>query len=335
MTVEVAPGIVALTSPFPNEPRMTVNAYVLDGPDGWILVDTGWDANEALRLLEDHLATRGANWSVIDLVLVTHLHPDHFGLIGLTQERGHAKLAYHLLESQFMQPRFLRFEEWEQQMFAWDRMNGWPTSEQFPRSPSVQAVLQRFKAPKPDFELVGDEVFENGRHRLRAVWTPGHTPGHLCFFEEVNGLLFTGDHLLPSISPNVSLQSNGMGSPLADFIDSLKLVRELPAATMLPGHGSASSNVTSRIDELLEHHEHRLHEIQLAIGARELREPATAFEIANRVRWTRRDITLDRLSPHHRRLALGETLAHLEVLRGRGVINRQALAGRIVYGGSA
>ena len=126
---------------------MTVNSYVLEGPDGWILVDTGWDANEALRLLEDHLATRGANWSVIDLVLVTHLHPDHFGLIGLTQERGHAKLAYHLLESQFMQPRFLRFEEWEQQMFAWDRMNGWPSSEAFPRSPSVLAVLEKFKAP--------------------------------------------------------------------------------------------------------------------------------------------------------------------------------------------
>jgi glyoxylase-like metal-dependent hydrolase (beta-lactamase superfamily II) len=332
MTIEVAPGITALTSPFPNEPRMTVNAYVLEGPDGWILVDTGWDAEESLRLLEDHLATRGADWGVIDLVLVTHLHPDHFGLIWLTRERGHAKLAYHLLESQFMQPRFTRFDEWEQQMFAWDRMNGWP-EEEFPRSSSVRAVMERFKAPKPDLELVGDEVFENGRHRLRAVWTPGHTPGHLCFFEERNGLLFTGDHLLPTISPNVSLQTQAMGSPLADFIDSLMLVRELPVAEMLPGHGSTSPNVVGRIDQLLEHHEHRLNEILTAVGQKERDPAATAYEVASRVHWTKREISLAELSGHHRRLALGETLAHLEVLRGRGLIKRHVVGGRIEYGG--
>jgi glyoxylase-like metal-dependent hydrolase (beta-lactamase superfamily II) len=331
MAVEVAPGVIALTSPFPDEPRMTVNAYVLEGPDGWILVDTGWDADEALRLLEDHLATRGADWSVIDLVLVTHLHPDHFGLIWLTRERGNARLAYHLLESQFMQPRYTRFEEWEQQMFAWDRVNGWP-ADAFPRSPSVASVLEKFKAPKPDVELMGDEVFENGRHRLRAVWTPGHTPGHLCFFEERNGLLFTGDHLLPTISPNVSLQSQGMGSPLADFMDSLKLVRELPVAEMMPGHGPSSTDVVGRIDQLMEHHEHRLHEILTAVGRREEQDATTAFQIASRIHWTKRELPFDALSPHHRRLALGETLSHLEVLRGRGLIRRQALPGRIVYG---
>lgn len=331
MSQEVAPGVFALTSPFPNEPRMSVNAYVLEGPDAWILIDTGWDAQEARALLEEHVAARRADWSVLDAVLVTHLHPDHFGLMWLTREKGRARLAYHMLESRFSQPRFSRWDEFHAQVRAWDRLNGWPDDD-FPMTPSLLAVIDHLKAPPPDLELVGGEIFENGRHRLRAVWTPGHTAGHVCFFEERHGLLFTGDHLLPEISPNVALHSQSLGSPLADFLDSLALVRELPVSRFLPGHGPASDSLARRVDELLAHHESRLAEMQAALGDADRDAATSAYEVARRVKWTRRAAHLDSLQPHHRRLALGETLAHLELLRTRGRARREARDGGILYG---
>ena len=100
---------------------------------------------------------------------------------------------------------------------------------------------------------------------MRAVHTPGHTPGHLCFAEENTRLFFSGDHVLPRISPNISTNHRGLADPLQDYLDSLAAVRDLDPAEVLPAHEWRFRGLDDRVDSLTAHHEHRLTELLTAI----------------------------------------------------------------------
>ena len=154
-----------------------------------------------------------------------------------------------------------------------------------------------------------------GRH-LDVVHTPGHTAGHVVFADAEAGLLFTGDHVLPHITPSVGLHAAPVELPLRDFLDSLRLVRSMPDARMLPAHGPVSPRVHARVDELLRHHDRRLDEIAATVadGAH------TAYEVALRLTWTRRARTLTELDPFNQALAVLEVATHLDLLVTREAV---------------
>ena len=118
---------------------------------------------------------------------------------------------------------------------------------------------------------VPDRLLEDGDHadfpgwRLRAVHTPGHTPGHLCFAEEDARLFFSGDHVLPRISPNISTTHDGAADPLGDYLDSLAAVRDRTPPRCCPAHEWRFRGLADRVDALTAHHEHRLTELLAAI----------------------------------------------------------------------
>ena len=153
-----------------------------------------------------------------------------------------------------------------------------------------------------------------GRRTVKALATPGHTRGHMCFADDANGLLFAGDHVLPHITPSIGFETVQSHLPLGDYLDSLRRVRSRADAVLLPAHGPSGANVHARVDELLSHHEERLRRCGDAVASGAL----TAYEVATRLPWTRRERALPDLAPFYQVMAVRETVAHLDVLCVQG-----------------
>lgn len=96
---------------------------------------------------------------------------------------------------------------------------------------------------------------------MRAVWTPGHTPGHLCLHDETEDVLLTGDHVLPRISPNIAVQPNSVNGPLADYLSSLAATAAYDSAEALPAHEYRFSGIAERTADLQRHHRERCQEV--------------------------------------------------------------------------
>jgi glyoxylase-like metal-dependent hydrolase (beta-lactamase superfamily II) len=322
----VLPGLIRFSVPFPNDPRRKVNSFIfVDGSEA-LLLDASWDTPEALQALDAALATAGLGREAIRTVLITHAHPDHAGLASKLAAQG-AVIAFHPAETITLLRQFRRIEERRQDSTVWERLNGFP-NDLDPSMAIVHAVELTLKdIPDPNLPLQGGEWIAIGRFRLRPIWTPGHTLGHLCFWEETQRLLFTGDHVLPTISPHVGLYLHAVGNPLPNYLDSLDLLRTYQPTLVLPAHGENFTDLHGRLDELATHHRERAEEIYALVGD----EPVSGWDVASRARWTRRQVTLDGVSPHHHRLALAETLAHLELLRAQNRLSKVFVPRQIRY----
>jgi glyoxylase-like metal-dependent hydrolase (beta-lactamase superfamily II) len=167
---------------------------------------------------------------------------------------------------------------------------------------------------EPDRLLAdGDRVPLLGRE-VRAVWTPGHTPGHLCLHDPVAGALLTGDHLLPRISPNVGVHAASDGDPLGAYLDSLDGMARFAGEEALPAHEYRFDALDRRAADLVAHHAERGDEVLRAVDT--LPAP-TAWTIAAALTWSR---GWDALAGMLRRMALAETLAHLTHLTTTGLV---------------
>jgi len=162
-----------------------------------------------------------------------------------------------------------------------------------------------------------------------VLWTPGHSTGHICLFDARNKVLLSGDHVLPHITPSVGLHVRAASNPLADYLDSLRLVGRLEAELVLPGHGEPFHGLPERTGELIAHHQRRLDEIH-GLLEREPERALTGYAIAARMNWSRRR-TWDDLSGFERRMAVTEALAHIELLHARGEVHKEYADGEITY----
>jgi len=159
------------------------------------------------------------------------------------------------------------------------------------------------------------------------VATPGHTRGHLAFTEFDAGLLFAGDHVLPHITPSIGLEAAPADFPLRDYLDSLQLIRSMPDTRLLPAHGPVTTSAHERVDELLDHHDRRLGEIEALVT----RGAATAYEAASLMTWTRHRRQLSELDMFNEMLAVLETMSHLDVLVLQGRLRRTEVDGSRHY----
>lgn len=309
---EVVPGVHRIPLPLPNDGLRAVNVYALVGPDGPVLIDSGWAVADARQLLADALAELGAELGDVRRFLVTHMHRDHYSQ------------AIHL-RREFGTPVALGAEErWS--LEAVSRPGRKAAEEQVAllRALGADEIAAAMSANRPNNDpaewelpdewLQGDEVLAVNGRSLEVVSTPGHTRGHVVFYDTPGSLLFAGDHVLPTITPSIGFEPAGTPNPLGAFLDSLALVRARSDAMLLPAHGSVVPSAHDRVDELVEHHRVRLDVMAdvLARGAE------TAIEVAGRVTWTRRERTLAELDTFNKFLAVCETGAHLQLLVAQG-----------------
>ena len=302
--MEIATGLHQLKVPIPNNPVGYVLPYVFDVPGGLAIIDPGWDAEESVASLQSQLAEIGAGFGNLKQIIVTHVHPDHFGMAGRLREASGAQIVVHEADIAFLRWR---------SGGGMGNTDDWFTRHGLPAgaAPLMRGVnAQRFVADlvEPDRLMADGELLRLGAYELRVIWTPGHSPGHACFWEERRELLLTGDHVLPTISPNVSLWPGLEADPLGDYIRSLEKLRGLKPKKVYPAHEYAFDDLHRRLDELEAHHEERLQEMLDAVrgGA------ATAYAIAREVRWAIGHF--DNFNPATRRAAMTETLAHLRYL---------------------
>lgn len=306
---ELLPGLYLLPVPIPY-PLKTVNLYLLKGNGEVALVDTALGTRAARGTLELYLAELGLCFADIQAVLLTHHHPDHYGLSGFFEGLG-ARVFLH--QEEFGRGHLFwrepeRFEAASLRLFL---DHGMPEEALLGIQESMAKTRERVHPPQAPIPLKDGEVLEVAGRRLKAVWTPGHADGHVAFLLEEEGVLLAGDALLERVSPNVGLWAYTRENPLKDFLRSLDLLAELPARVAHAGHFGPIPEVRARAQELKAHHAERL-EALLA----HLDRPQTAWELSLK-------LFPQELDPAGRRFAFAETLAHLEYLRLEGLLFRE------------
>ncbi|MFF9072680.1 MBL fold metallo-hydrolase [Streptomyces sp. NPDC014735] len=317
-------GVHSIKVPIPDNPLGHTVVHVVDTDRGPILIDTGWDDPEAWDALTAGLTAVGVAVADIHGIVITHHHPDHHGLSGQVREASGAWIAMHAADAEIV--RRTRESEpgtWLNYLVAKLTAVGAPEAHLAPLRAAAadrgrMRTLPGARAALPDREIVPGELLDLAGRRLRAVWTPGHTPGHVCLHLEEKhptglpgrGRLFSGDHLLPGISPHIGLyedpDADAVTDPLGDYLDSLERVGRLGVAEVLPAHQYAFTDAAGRVRELLDHHEDRLAGL---LGL--LSSPLTPWELAERMEWNR---PWDRIPHGSRNIAVSEAEAHLRRL---------------------
>jgi glyoxylase-like metal-dependent hydrolase (beta-lactamase superfamily II) len=307
----VAGGVWSVPVPIPDNPLRYVLSYLIEHDAGFLLVDPGWNHPDSWRALTAGLAACEIPLAAVTGVLVTHVHPDHHGQSGVVREHSGAWVGMHPREDAFLELRGDRgmMRDGMQMYLRWC---GAPDSHLSELTASRPHQGQSAPMIRADRLIEHDELIDAPGLRLRAVWTPGHTPGHLCFYDEGRDLLLTGDHILPRITPNVS--SYDMSSnPLDDYLASLAKLKGLQPGEVLPAHEYRFADLDSRLDDLTEHHQERLTETEDILAAA---AGLTAWQVATGVTWSR---AWSDLASFQRQAAVGEVLSHLRQLQARGL----------------
>jgi len=328
--MQVVPGIHQLRLPVPGlGDLLAVNAYLIEGENGCLLVDTGWNTHQTYSALERQLAEIGLTTDDVNLIVITHFHPDHYGLAGRLVETSGAKVALHGIEKAFIDARYLKMDRLLDQTANMLRFHGVPETE-LPRLQKASLGVRQYVAPiNPDVTLDGGENITFGGFHFQVIWTPGHSPGHICLHDSEKKLLISGDHVLPSTFPNVGLHPQSGDDPLGHYLRSLDVVEALNVDLVLPAHEQVFTNLGERISEIRQHHHSRRSAISQVLE----NGPKTAYEVSRQIPWILNGVTksFEELPALDKRLAVMSALAHLEPLCSSGQAERIAGDGTQLY----
>jgi glyoxylase-like metal-dependent hydrolase (beta-lactamase superfamily II) len=299
-----------------------INVWLMDEGDGWTLVDTGMD-RDVCRAAWDTLEGQYLRGLPLKRIFITHDHPDHMGLSPWLASRHGAPVWMSAFAHQSVVDYLATSpDELGRRAYAFIHMHGMSASpagaQQNPGGPRADVWFD--SVPPLARACVDGEDLEGGGRTWRLIETDGHCRGHLCLHDAQGGVLISGDQVLPTISPNVSLISNRPeGDPLRDFLTSLERLAQCPPGTLvLPSHGRPFRGLHRRIEVVRAHHLQ-----QLAMLREACAEPRSAFDLV--------PVMFGRtLRGFHRFLALGETLAHLHYLWHGGELTRAVDASGVI-----
>lgn len=309
---EVAPGVLWARIPLPF--RLDhVNVYFIDDGDGWAVVDTGIDDENARAAWDALLAGPLAGKRLTRLV-VTHMHPDHIGLAGWLTE----KFDIPLLTSQTSYIECLNLSLAPGKLQAPVYRNFYLRNGLDDATTALIATMGHdylgMVAPLPptfDRLVAGDRLMIGGRN-FDVLAGDGHAPEQLMLFNGEARLFLAADQALAKISPNVSVSAmSPRDDPLGLYLRSLRALRaDLPADSLvLPGHQLPFYGLHERVGELAAHHEARCEALLQACREKPHR-PAELLPVL----FTRK------LDPHQMGFAFSELLAHVNYLLDRGVL---------------
>ncbi|PTM57691.1 MBL fold metallo-hydrolase [Desmospora activa] len=308
---------VRLPLPFPLQ---VVKAYLIRGCTGWTIVDTGLHSSEGIQTWEAIRKQEGFQWEDVEQIVLTHYHPDHYGLSGWLQLQTGAPVRISRTDFDQAQLFWGDGSRQPEAMAAFYREHG--LEQEW--ADQIPAHLRRFNRwitphPQPVW-LEAGETIRLGDRTYEILHTPGHADGHLSFYDSERGWLLGGDFLLPRITPNISLWPGCDPNPLHTYLSTLNRMKSLPVKRVFPAHGEMFEHYRERIEQLEQHHQKRLRSMRQWVEQEEL----TATEVCFREFG-------QNLSIHNLRFALAETLAHLEYLRQQGESDRQKREGHWRY----
>lgn len=300
-----AEGVLRIEIPLPDTPLKATNAYLIRDGDRSLWIDTGFNhplCRDALRRA----------WRDLDIdpartdLFVTHMHGDHAGLVDefacggsrVYMSEADGRMVADPRNPAYWEPlrNFLRFSG----LLAVGVDDNVECHPGYTLSPEPGAAIAHVRD--------GDAV-RIGSRRFVAVATKGHTAGHMCLHEPDTGILFSGDHILGRITPNITLVKPD-GDVLADYLGSLDRILALDVRMALPGHRRPIADCHGRIAELREHHRRRLGEVEaiLAEGGKGV------VDVTRRMRWSLSYSDWDQYPPAQKLFSAGEAFAHLHHL---------------------
>lgn len=341
--VEVAPDILRMQLPISLPGLGHVNTYALCDDRGVAVVDPGLPGKASWDALVSRLKSAGYRVGDVHSVIVTHSHPDHFGGAGTLRHEAGADVVTHAAFRTWLDPDEgddAAPDELPDGVAAdsaptddgssvsrrpWNIEQPWgggkfkpPIGRRFGFK-AMRVVRKRWmRAPEPSRRVVDNEIVTFAGREWVAVHTPGHTNDHLCLYSPTDGIVLSGDHVLPTITPHISGLIAG-ADPLAQFFSSLDRVAALDGTTLaLPAHGHPFTDVPGRCKEIQEHHADRLDT---------LRRAAAALGEASVV-----DLSHELFKPRSwGRMAESETYAHLEHLRHGGEMTSRRVGDDLHY----
>ena len=301
---EVAPGILRIQLPISFPGLGHVNCYAMEDDRGFTLVDPGLPGIKTWRQLKKRLATVGIPIERVHTVVVTHSHPDHFGQVARFKKANNAEIITHRSFRTFLDPEAEADEDDVATVFetgeavghhhhgemAGGCRHGDPTGlpapagrdgpmavtpwggkpYELPLSRRIGYAMMRLAAgrfmatPRPTRRVEDADVLRIGGREWISVHTPGHTRDHLCLWEPNEGVLISGDHVLPTITPHISGLSDSL-DPLSQFFESLDRMKTFSGVTaVLPAHGLTFTDLAGRADSISEHHRDRLETLREA-----------------------------------------------------------------------
>ncbi|MCP3976094.1 MAG: MBL fold metallo-hydrolase [bacterium] len=307
-------GIGQIRLPLPFSGLKETNAYVIKGASGVTLIDCGVDDGPTRYALEGGLNELGFSLEDVTTLICTHLHPDHMGLAHRLVADGGIELVMHESTGASVE----RYDDWsilQRRLASLAAEHGAP-----PDFVARTAAAE----PRPDWAgrgvapgrgvSDGDQVAVDDDRFLEVIYTPGHDKAHICLLDSRTGALFSGDHVLPRITPVVVY--GGEEDPLGTYLDSLGRIESMSLGLTYPAHGDILERGSLRARQIILHHERRLGAMIQEVKD----QPKTAWQMVGQ-------IFRPHLNTFEQRLALSETLAHLEYLRLRDNLTRSKDSG--------
>ncbi|BBD73763.1 hypothetical protein HS1genome_2152 [Sulfodiicoccus acidiphilus] len=299
--------------PMPG-PLKYVNSYLFAADEGLGLIDFGMPTEEAWGSLKSALRGRKVVWASF-----THHHVDHSG--NWRKVRKDLGVSFTLMDRELKEIEELSRPSFGRELSSFFAENGALRD----LAEYASTISTRYSALYEGLEveetLRDGETVKLGDIEVTPLWTPGHTPGHTCFL--VGDSLLSGDHVLWSVTPNVSSMRED-DDPLGDYLQSLRRVDHLSISLVLPAHGPPFHDLRTRIGQLISHHNTRLKEVLAALK----RGPLSAQDVASSISWYR---PWDNLSAFDKFMAFGETVSHLHRLEKSGLVERILQNGVVRY----
>lgn len=309
-------GIIRVKVPVPF-PLKWVNAYLLKDNDKYVIIDPGLHTDKATEVWQLVLQELDISPGKIGKVVLTHHHPDHYGLAGWMQEWTGCEVYMSPEGHQLTQRMWGPAETMTDELYLLFEEHGLPSDKLIEMREHMRGFIP-LVSPQPEVRYLteGDE-WQAGELTFRTLTVSGHAWRHLVFIDEEKKLMFCGDHVLPRITPNISFIPDEDPDPLASFLQGLDKLATCDVNMVFPGHRDPLVDLGTRINELKLHHEERLQTISEKLG-----KPLTAYEVCV-------SMFGERLSVHQLRFAMSETIAHLVYLNNRKKVRQVSVRERI------
>lgn len=314
MYTHIEDNIYTIPVPLPNNPLRQLNSYVIKGEGRNLVIDTGFKLEECRKALCDGLEELGVDMNCTDIFL-THLHSDHSGLaaeLATQSSKIYISRADGELLTLSLTQGLGRVEEYRSYGFSEKEL------ENFWENPSM-----KYRQESPfNFTYVADgDVLTYGGRRLEVIFTPGHTPGHVCLYDRANKVMFLGDHVLFNITPNITTWPF-FEDPLGHYVHSLMDISIYDVRLPLPAHRGVNGTMAERIGTIIEHHGARIREMLDILTER---PGLTPYDLSGMMTWRVHGKTNSwaDFPLNQKWFAVGETAAHLDYLLKRGRVRRE------------
>ena len=324
MTRKINDYLYVIKVALPNSPLRDLNSYVIRTPERNLLIDTGFNRPECLTGLREGIAELGLDMDRTD-VLLTHFHADHAGLASQIVRPG-CRIYMGEIDAEMLNELSQDESYWQQRREQY-RLEGFPVDLIEHALFNNPAKHYGPTAPAAYTTLREGDILTVGDVQLKCVHTPGHTPGHICLYNEADKFMVLGDHVLFDITPNI-MSWPALRNSLKSYMESLYKIRAYEVATPLPGHRECSISMTERIDQLLAHHAERLAETYQIVAET---PGISGYDVTGRMQWSIRAKSWEAFPLTQKWFATGEALAHLYYLEEKGDIRREVRDGKAAY----